>query len=152
MTPQERMDTSSVIFHNVNIHHNIVKKIIYHPWCATLYAFNLIRVWITKNGLAVASQQKRIHHTQMRNNRSGSNGQRRKLTMMAIMAMSTRVKLRERSIRIDTAFFAIGIDNRASYCISPEIRDFIGPMVDTKLTIKGFLGATTHTFKRGTVK
>ena len=100
-----------------------IKKFILRPLRATYYIFNLISVWIMDKGLTMANKHKKRH------NRSGNNSRRRNISMMEIVAMTTRVKERERSIRIDTDSFSIGINNQASYCISPEIWDFIGPMV-----------------------
>ena len=67
---------------------------------------------------------------------------------IAIVAMTTKIEARERMVCMDTDSFEIGIDNRASYCISPIIGDFGGPMEECKKDIKGFLGTTTKTFKK----
>ncbi len=51
----------------------------------------------------------------------------------------------------DPDSYWIGIDNRASACISHEITDFVGDMVDSTRTIHGFLGSRTQVVKKGTL-
>ena len=52
----------------------------------------------------------------------------------------------------DSGSFVIGIDNHSSCTISNCIRDFIGPIVPTKIKIRGFQGATAFANGVGTVK
>ena len=53
----------------------------------------------------------------------------------------------------DTDSEMVGIDNRCSACISHDIKDFIGPLKESKRTIKGF-GGIKHTsnIMEGTIK
>ena len=57
-----------------------------------------------------------------------------------------------RHARFDTDAYDIGIDNRCSGCISHKIEDFVGPMIDSKKSIKGFGGSRTTNVKTGTIK
>ena len=54
-------------------------------------------------------------------------------------------------VRFDTDSAAIGIDNRASACISHRIEDFDGPVSKVKRNIKGFGGETTRNVFMGTI-
>ena len=47
---------------------------------------------------------------------------------------------------------SIGIDNRASACISHDITDFVGDLIDTKRTIIGYHGTKTSHLKKGTLR
>ena len=44
----------------------------------------------------------------------------------------------ERERRFDTESFIIGVYNRCSGCISHEVEDFVGPLKDCHIFIKGF--------------
>jgi hypothetical protein len=45
----------------------------------------------------------------------------------------------------------IGIDNRASACMSDDITDFSGPLVPTNRVVKGFAGHRTANVQKGTI-
>ena len=53
---------------------------------------------------------------------------------------------------IDTDSESIGIDNRATACISHCIDDFIGELVDTRRTIIGYNNTKTCNLKKGTLR
>ena len=55
-------------------------------------------------------------------------------------------------IRLDTNSETIGVDNRATACISHKIDDFIGDLQETNRVIKGYMGVTTSNIKMGTIK
>ena len=122
-----------------------------YPWRGIYATLNVVTDTLIELGLKHANSHDRTHPRQWRN-RLGTGRCRRALTAMALVSMSTTVQARERPVRWDTDSYSIGIDNRASYCISPQINDFVGPMTETTRTIKGFMGSTTRTFQRGTVK
>ena len=72
--------------------------------------------------------------------------------MSSIIAMDARhTKPRERTTVFDTDSRAIGIDNRASACISDNPDDFDGPLRKCTRAIKGFGGTTTHNVFMGTL-
>jgi hypothetical protein len=52
----------------------------------------------------------------------------------------------------DTASSLIGVDNRATACMSDNIRDFVGPLIDTDQVAKGFAGSRTSNVQRGTIE
>ena len=54
--------------------------------------------------------------------------------------------------RIDTDSETIGIDNRATACISHKADDFIGELVPTNRTIIGYNGSKTTGIKKGTIR
>ena len=60
---------------------------------------------------------------------------------VALACPSKQTTNQERIIKFDTNAKPIGADNQYSACISPYIKDFIGPLNDTNKTIKCFAGA-----------
>ena len=54
--------------------------------------------------------------------------------------------------RFDSDSDKIRIDNHASACISPNLRDFVGPVVETSIAIRGYHGKSRRTVKKGTIK
>ena len=78
--------------------------------------------------------------------------------MMSILAMSV-LSIQtiegcnsEREALFDTDSHQVGIDNRCSYCMSPDPRDCIGPLKDTNREIHGFAGAKVKSVKTGTIR
>ena len=67
-------------------------------------------------------------------------------------AMRAEAGIRSNVTTFDTDSAAIGIDNRCSACISHIPEDFIGGLIDSKRTIKGFAGSKTTGIKTGTIK
>ena len=63
------------------------------------------------------------------------------LANVALACPVKQITSQERIVKFDTDAKPIGVDNRCSACISPYIKDFIGPLEDTNKTIKGFAGA-----------
>ena len=63
------------------------------------------------------------------------------LTNVALACPVKQTTTQERIVKFDIDAKPIGVDNQCSPCISPYIDDFIGPLEDTKKTIKGFAGA-----------
>ena len=57
----------------------------------------------------------------------------------------------QRSVRFDSDSKLVGIDNRCSACISPDINDFVGRIVKTDNTITGFGGTTITKVYRGAI-
>ena len=62
-----------------------------------------------------------------------------------------QIASKERIVKFDTDAKPIRVDNRCSACISPYVKDFIGPLEDTNKTTKGFAGAQTNNSKTGTL-
>jgi Reverse transcriptase (RNA-dependent DNA polymerase) len=52
----------------------------------------------------------------------------------------------------DTDSRLVGIDNRASACMSDDIRDFVGPLSNTDRVVKGFAGSRTTNVQMGTIE
>ena len=92
------------------------------------------------------------HRKGIERNKIGSHSKRKILYLYSVLAMAHMVKATERESRFDTDSFELGVDNRASYCITNKIKDVVGPLIKTKRTIKGFMGARTHTIYKCTIK
>ena len=120
---------------------------IFNPWHGLHNILNLMSGHIIDRGLNIANILKRTPQAKKKYQR-GNNKRNIWMMDMTIVATKTKIKAKERIVRMDTESFEIGIDNRASYCISPIIGDFGGPMEECKKDIKGFLGTTTKTFKK----
>ena len=69
------------------------------------------------------------------------------LTMQAQEATAS-----ERTTPFDTDSKPVGIDNRASACISHDPEDFVGPLNKVKRTIKGFGGTCHFDVFQGTIR
>ena len=52
----------------------------------------------------------------------------------------------------DAESYLIAVDNHSSCCMSNNINDFVGPLVDKRVRIKGFQGASAYSKGIGTVK
>ena len=95
--------------------------------------------------------RKHIHH-QPRHNLSIKIGKTgigfAALSALAISAEKTHWELRT---TFDMDSYPIGIDNQCSACISYDSEDFIGLLIDTKCTIKGFGSTRTTNVQRGTL-
>ena len=70
---------------------------------------------------------------------------------MSAMAYQSKIGTYTNNIRFDTDSAQIGIDNRCTACISHVAQDFIGPLMDSARTIKGFAGSRTSGVKVGTL-
>ena len=73
-----------------------------------------------------------------------------KLAMAVMMLPATTAKPNQAFFDTDSA--PVGVDNRFSGCISHQIADFIGYLVDCNRIIKGFGGTRTTNIKMGTIK
>ena len=60
-------------------------------------------------------------------------------------------EVHENNLRFDTDSGRVGIDNRASACISHDISDFVGPLKKVHRAIKGFGGEKTWDIYTGTI-
>ena len=70
-----------------------------------------------------------------------------------ITAYTTTIgnKIQQRHVKFDCDSKLIGIDNRCSACISPDIDDFIGKVTKTDKTIRGFGGQKVCNVYTGTI-
>ena len=70
-----------------------------------------------------------------------------------ITAYTTTIndKFQRRHVKFDSDSKLIGIDNRCSACISPDIDDFIGKVTKTDKTIRGFGGQKVCNVYTGTM-
>ena len=71
---------------------------------------------------------------------------------MPAVAMQANVKQSERMTPFDTDTQWIGVDNRCSGCISHVKSDFVGRLLPTTRTIKGFAGSRTINVSIGTLR
>ena len=71
---------------------------------------------------------------------------------MPAVAMQANVKHSERMTHFDTDTQWIGVDNRCSGCISHVKSDFVGRLLPTTRTIKGFAGSRTINVSIGTLR
>ena len=60
-------------------------------------------------------------------------------------------EIHENRARFDTDSGRVGVDNRASACISDDIGDFIGPLTKVNRAIKGFGGERVMNVYKGTI-
>ena len=65
--------------------------------------------------------------------------------------MQTKTRY-ENKCFFDTDSYSIGIDNRATTCISHKVHDFVGPLMETDKVIMGYNGSRTSDIKIGTIK
>ena len=84
-------------------------------------------------------------------NRSSTPHQDQFLNAFPTTVMSTTTRYHH-AYPMDTDSQSIGIDNRASACISHVATDFIGTLQDTNTKIIGYNGTTTGNLKIGTIR
>ena len=82
---------------------------------------------------------------------------RRILVAMTVIAASAQASQNSHSFTnkskyFDTDSFEVGIDNRASGCMSHVKEDFVGPLKETGAYVKGFGGVKTHGVAIGTLR
>ena len=82
---------------------------------------------------------------------------RQRLIVMAAMSsvilMDTQhAKPHEHQVILDTDSESVGVDNRASACISCHSGDFLGPLHECCRAIKGFGGTKTYNVYQGTLR
>ena len=75
----------------------------------------------------------------------------RPMITMSLISMSSTTRFHH-TVRVDTDSEAIGIDNRATACISHKIDDFVGELYDTNRVIIGYNGSRTTNIKTGTLR
>jgi len=74
------------------------------------------------------------------------------VVLTAIMALQAQAKPFETLVTFDADAKMVGIDDRASGCISHDETDFIGPLVDCNRVIKGYKGTKSYGLKMGTIR
>ena len=81
------------------------------------------------------------------------------LTLMPAMAMPSTLAGKTvapeatlQTFRLDAESRIIGVDNRASKCISKHRGDFVGPLQDQDVTIQGYSGSMNQRVKKGTLR
>ena len=74
------------------------------------------------------------------------------LFMMAALAIHSTNAGSAGMASFNTNAYKIGIDNRASACISHKASDFEGPLMDSPRVIKGIAGTRVTQIKQGTLK
>ena len=70
---------------------------------------------------------------------------------MAVMVLSATTAAQNHA-SFDTDSAPVGVDNRCLGCISHNVTDFIGELLDCNRTIKVFGGTRTTNIKMGTIK
>ena len=89
---------------------------------------------------------------QQRHKKRGPPWSKRKIILAtSVIAIMSATK-HQNTCMFDTDSVTIGIDNRASGCISYEPTDFIGPLRECNRVIKGYNGAVTTNIKTGTLQ
>ncbi len=73
------------------------------------------------------------------------------LCFAAVAMQANGSNTQERRAIFDTDSEPIGVDNRCTGCISHRMEDFVGPLMDSKRSIKGFGGSKTSNVKIGTL-
>ena len=121
----------------------------------TLRAAKSVEQFVDQHTTTTRLSPKRTNRSRvLRHNRTLC---RRRLTTLAMMSsivvMDARhAKPRERMGVFDTDSRTVGIDNRASACISNTPGDFEGPLRKCQRAIKGFGGTKTYNVFQGTLK
>ena len=73
------------------------------------------------------------------------------LLVYSATAMNAELTVRSNITRFDTDSDPIGVDNRCSACISHIPEDFVGDLINSNRTIKGFVDSKTSGIKIGTL-
>ena len=118
-----------------------------------------VNLWFTNLAEKMAQNlgptQRRLPNKQRRQRRTNTS-MRKILAMTTVLAatqMSATQAAHHRKIKLDTDSRNIGVDNRASACISDNPVDFIpGSLKRVKRIIKGFQSTTQHDIYQGTIK
>ena len=93
-----------------------------------------------------------IKHSSYENKSRYKNNHMNRVMAMSVVAMSIKgTGAYENNAHFDTDSTMVGVDNRCSACISSDIKDFDGPVMDTNRTIKGFAGSKVRNVKTGTI-
>jgi hypothetical protein len=74
---------------------------------------------------------------------------------LPVIAMAAQSKSVQPSVLphiFDTDSALIGVDNRASACMSDNIHDFCGPLLPTNRVVRGFAGTKTTNVQMGTIQ
>jgi len=69
-----------------------------------------------------------------------------------LTCMAAAPKSKQAGANFDTDSGRIGIDNRATSCMSPYEGDFVGELVETRMWVEAFDGAKVHTMFKGTIE
>ena len=115
---------------------------------------NVIKYLDKAIGSAPSPQHRRIRYAteRLRKPRWKLNRMTALSAFAAVAFQANNPGIHETMIRFDTDSKFCGVDNRASACMSDDTRDFEGPLIDTKRTIKAFGGTRVHNVKTGTIK
>ena len=152
-TPKSKR--SKVLLWMKNVHCKISRTII--PWYD-----KLVPPWydILKNKTEIFFKTKtkqrklfqEIKHSSYENKSRYKNNHMNRVMAMSVVAMSIKgTGAYENNAHFDTDSTMVGVDNRCSACISSDIKDFDGPVMDTNRTIKGFAGSKVRNVKTGTI-
>jgi hypothetical protein len=80
---------------------------------------------------------------------------RHELICLQVIAMAAQSKSIQPNVMphiFDTDSALIGVDNRASACMSDNIHDFCGPLTPTNRIVRGFAGTKTTNVQMGTIQ
>jgi hypothetical protein len=69
----------------------------------------------------------------------------------AAVVMSAEAGKHDNQARFDTDSILVGVDNRATACMSDSINDFEGELIKTKRAVKGFHGTKSYNVMMGTL-
>ena len=73
------------------------------------------------------------------------------LQVYSATAMNAELTIRSNITRFDTDSDPIGVDNRCSACISHIPQEFVGDLINSNRTIKGFADSKTSGIQIGTL-
>ena len=76
----------------------------------------------------------------------------RRLVVMQVLAFQAHSSKHANTVAFDTDSGPVGIDNRASGCMSGNVDDFIGTLQPVSRTIKGFGGSRVYNVSICTLK
>ena len=79
------------------------------------------------------------------------NGFWKSTMVMSVLAMQMKAGNFTNQVNFDTDSGAVGIEKRCSGCISHEVRDFEGLLIDTNRPLKQFSGTRTANIKVRTI-
>ena len=116
---------------------------------ATEYAI----AWALANMPTTAKQDRQKHHHQRRNQITKYTRVKRLLSLTTVIALSaeTTTPMRTNYLHMDTNSKIVGVDNRASRCISNKREDFRGTLRPVNLVIQGYGGPMRRQAHVGTL-
>ena len=136
--------------------YNLISKIIF-PWYDKIVSpwYNILK---NKTRIFCNTKTKQrklfqeIKHSSFENKSQYRHSHINRVMAMSVVAMSIKgTGAYENNAHLDTDSTMVGVDNRCSACISSDIKDFDGPLVNKDRTMKIFAGSKMKNVKTGTI-